>query len=120
MCHSEGQYGQDIFSLRSTYVEGHPPPIHMHWRRFAVSSIPLSSLEEFDVWLQERWVEKDKLLEQHAKTGSFPSCLDQGESLKTEVKLGHWSELLKFSGVLLLQFMCICTILYFYSGRKAA
>ncbi len=91
----------------------------MHWRRFAVSSIPLSSLEDFDVWLQERWVEKEKLLEQHARSGSFPSSLDQGQSLKTEVKLGHWSELLKFSGALILQFICVGIILFLYSGRKA-
>lgn len=89
----------------------------MHWRRFAVSSIPLSTLEEFDGWLQERWAEKEKLLEQHARTGSFPSSLDQGKSLKTDVKLGHWSELLKFSGVLVLQLVCVCIILY--TGRKA-
>lgn len=89
----------------------------MHWRRFAISSIPLSSLEEFDSWLQERWLEKDKLLEIHAKTGRFPSALKGGEHLETEVKLGHWSELWKFCGVLILQLTCIIALLY--GGTKA-
>lgn len=114
--HSSGQYGQDIFTLRRTYIEGQPPPIHMHWRRFAVSSIPLTSLEDFDTWLQERWAEKEKLLAEHAKTGSFPSALNQGKSVKTEVRLGHWSELLKFSGILMFQFLCFGFIIY--GGKK--
>ena len=97
---SEGQYGQDIFTLRSTYVDGHPPPIHMHWRRFAVSSIPLDSLEAFDEWLQERWLEKEKLLAKHALTGRFPSSLKNGELLTTNLKLGNWWEVLQMGGVL--------------------
>lgn len=88
----------------------------MHWRRFAVSSIPLSTLEEFDAWLQERWLEKEKLLEEHAKTGTFPSALDQEKSIKTEVRLGTWSELLPYCGLLLLQFSCLFLILY--GGKK--
>lgn len=114
--YSEGQYGQDIFTLRRTYIEGHPPPIHMHWRRLAVSSIPLSSLEEFDVWLQERWAEKEELLAEHARTGSFPSALSQGKSIKTEVKLHHWSELLQFSGLLVFQMLVFGFIIY--GGKK--
>ncbi len=89
----------------------------MHWRRFAVSSIPLSTLEDFDVWLQERWSEKEKLLAEHRRNGSFPSSLHRGNSIETQVKLGHWSELFKFCGVLVLQFVCVGFILY--GGKKA-
>ena len=65
----------------------------MHWRRFAVSSIPLDSLDEFDMWLQDRWLEKEKLLEEHARTGHFPSSLANGKSLTTKVRLENWWEM---------------------------
>ena len=72
----------------------------MHWRRFATSSIPLATLSEFDAWLQERWLEKEQLLETHALTGRFPSSLPNGKSLTDDVRLGHWSELWRIGGVL--------------------
>lgn len=97
----EGQYGQDIFTLRSTYFERHPQaPIHMHWRRFRVSDIPLETLEDFHAWLIERWNEKELLLEEHARTGQFPSSINQGKSITTEVKLGHWWEIWQLGAVL--------------------
>lgn len=69
----------------------------MHWRRFRVSDLPLETLEAFDEWLQGQWREKDKLLEEHAKTGRFPS--PQGEYVSTEVQLSHWWELWRFTGL---------------------
>ena len=45
----------------------------MYWRRFPVSSIPVDDNEAFDLWLRERWIEKDKLLEQYVQTGRFPA-----------------------------------------------
>lgn len=72
----------------------------MHWRRFPISSIPLSTLEAFDEWLQARWLEKDELLDQHARIGQFPSKLAKGESISTVVKLGHWWELWQLGAVL--------------------
>lgn len=72
----------------------------MHWRRFAVSSIPLATPEEFDLWLQERWLEKEKLLEVHALTGQFPSSLPDGKALTTDVRLGNWLELWRVGGIL--------------------
>lgn len=96
----DGQYGQDIFTLRDAYFEGHPPPIHIHWRRFKVADIPLETLETFDAWLKARWEEKDAILAKHAKTGRFPSSADGGESIVTEVKLRSWTEVWRIGGVL--------------------
>lgn len=97
-CIREGQYGQDIFTLRSTYFERHPQaPIHMHWRRFKVSSIPLDTLDDFHAWLIERWNEKEVLLEEHARTGRFPSSID---SVTTEVRLDRWWEILQLGAIL--------------------
>ena len=76
MCR-KGQYGQEIFTMGRMYLEGRQPAVHMHWRRFQMSSIPLTSLEDFDKWLQARWVEKEALLEEYERTGRFPTSLDE-------------------------------------------
>jgi hypothetical protein len=78
----------------------------MHWRRFAISEIPLDDQKEFEVWLTKRWAEKDELLDHFFETGRFPTDDDGSEDLleskrdesvspayiETEVKLGHWIE----------------------------
>jgi len=48
----------------------------MYWRRFAMSSIPLTDAKEFEQWLLDRWREKDSLLEQWYDTGRFLPTLD--------------------------------------------
>ena len=74
--------------------------MHIHWRRFRLADIPLESLEVFDSWLKARWDEKDELLAEHARQGHFPSSLDGGKSIVTEVKLGHWTEVWRIGEVL--------------------
>jgi hypothetical protein len=67
-------YGQDIYTLKNTYLSGkRPPSVNIYWRRFAVSSIPLETPEAFEAWLNARWREKDDLLEYYNKTGRFPA-----------------------------------------------
>jgi len=71
-----GEYGQDIFSLRTVYFQGRPPKsVSMHWRRFKISDIPYNSSEKMEQWILQRWREKDELMEQHAQTGRFPADL---------------------------------------------
>ncbi|KAK2765929.1 hypothetical protein FQN54_007444 [Arachnomyces sp. PD_36] len=100
----KGQFPDKYFTLRSTYLQGRPPKsVNMHWRRFAISDIPLDDQKEFEIWLTERWAEKDQLLEHFYETGRFPTDDDGGEDIsenpaksgyiETEVKLGHWFEL---------------------------
>ncbi|TQS35054.1 hypothetical protein Golomagni_04536 [Golovinomyces magnicellulatus] len=68
-----GEFGQDFYTLHSIYILGQTPSsVNMHWRRFAVSEIPLHDKEEFDVWLRMRWMEKDALLDHYINTGRFP------------------------------------------------
>jgi lysocardiolipin and lysophospholipid acyltransferase len=74
----------------------------MHWRRFAISEIPLDDQAEFETWLTERWAEKDQLLEHFVETGRFPTGDGNDDQtlgkpvspglIETEVKLGHWLE----------------------------
>jgi len=102
-----GKFGQDYFTLRSSYFQGRPPKsVNMYWRRFAVSSIPLDDPEKFDLWLRERWIEKDALLEEYVSTGRFPASEDvvvqsagthgsvtgKGTFIETEMKPAHWWE----------------------------
>ncbi|KAI0381250.1 acyltransferase-domain-containing protein [Hypomontagnella monticulosa] len=89
-----GGFGEDYFTLSSTYFQGRPPKsVNFYWRRFAVADIPLDNQEVFDKWLQERWYEKDALLEQYVSTGRFPA---NGAGIKghieTEVRTQYWWE----------------------------
>jgi hypothetical protein len=73
----------------------------MYWRRFAVKDIPLENREEFDLWLRERWYEKDAIMEEYMAHGRFPASEDATSETKaahngyieTEVKLAHWWEI---------------------------
>ncbi|KAF2274776.1 acyltransferase-domain-containing protein [Westerdykella ornata] len=117
----EGQFGQDIFTLRSSFFEGRPPKsVNMHWRRFHLDSIPIDNGKAFEVWLRNRWREKDYMLEYFVKNKRFPAedfwkqHLDLGSqqstksgrkslrgmpkpavSIETEVKSGNWNEFVK-------------------------
>ena len=52
----------------------------MHWRRFRVAEIPIDDEKQFEVWIRNRWREKDYLLEYFTRTGRFPT--DQNWMLK--------------------------------------
>jgi hypothetical protein len=104
-----GKFGQDYYTLRSMYLRGQPPPsVNMYWRRFAVKNIPLDNSEEFDLWLREKWYEKDAIMEEYMTTGRFPASAeaidgageDKGGYIETEVKLAHWWEVANIFGVL--------------------
>ncbi|KAF2195085.1 acyltransferase-domain-containing protein [Zopfia rhizophila CBS 207.26] len=113
-----GQFGQDIFTLRSSFFEGRPPKsVNMHWRRFHIDSIPMNNSKTFEVWLRNRWREKDYMLEYFNRNKCFPADdfwkdhLDMGENssqsqsirtvprpaitIETEVKSGSWNEFVK-------------------------
>ncbi|KAF2445440.1 acyltransferase-domain-containing protein [Karstenula rhodostoma CBS 690.94] len=115
-----GQFGQDIFTLRSSFFEGRPPKsVNMHWRRFHISTIPIHNTKAFDVWLRNRWREKDYMLEYFTRHTRFPAeeywkdLLDVGDrssqsdkqtirtrprpavQIETEVKSAHWNDFVK-------------------------
>jgi lysocardiolipin and lysophospholipid acyltransferase len=79
-----------------------PPSVNMYWRRFAIKDIPLDNHDDFDLWLQERWYEKDALIEQYLSTGRFPGSKQATNGVTTSgekeqfieayVKLAHWYE----------------------------
>ena len=84
----------------------------MYWRRFHISSIPVSDPAKFEIWLTQRWLEKESLIEQYAQNGRFPadeghdsegeaaingmtgSKVKQGAGfIETKVQLAHWYEI---------------------------
>lgn len=109
----QGQYGQDIYTLRSSFFEGRPPKsVNMFWRRFRISDIPLDNDEAFGRWLNNRWREKDYILEYFYKFDKFPAedatkalaavggtrKPKHANMIGTEVKAGGWDEFLSIFG----------------------
>ena len=109
----KGMYGQDIYTLRSSFFEGRPPKsVNLFWRRFKISDIPIDNDEAFGRWLTNRWREKDYLLEYYFKFGQFPADdaikalaavegkrePNHAKAISTEVKGGGWDEFLSIFG----------------------
>ena len=93
-----GQFGQDIFTLRSSFFEGRPPKsVNMYWRRFRISEIPIENEEAFAMWLRNRWTEKDYLLEHFQRHGTFPEG-DPVKAMKTEAALAKFAQSQKNAG----------------------
>lgn len=102
-----GEFAQDIFTVGASYFGGRPPKsVNMYWRRFAISSIPLDDTKKFELWLRQRWVEKDKFIEDYYRHGKFPA--DEGVSkdekdqtirgcgyIETEIKPKYWYEFMQ-------------------------
>jgi lysocardiolipin and lysophospholipid acyltransferase len=95
----------------------------MYWRRFAMSSIPLSDQKEFESWLIQRWREKDELLEQWYDTGRFPSDQQAADPKKgissdgfieTEMTLNNWAELGQVYVILATVALVVNVILKFF------
>jgi 1-acyl-sn-glycerol-3-phosphate acyltransferase len=82
-----GEFGQDTFTLRSSMFEGRPPKsVNMHFRRFHISTIPVDNDKAFDVWVRNRWREKDYLLEHFVRFNRFP---DDDKWMTTQKKAGR-------------------------------
>ncbi|KAK0263986.1 hypothetical protein LTS09_002337 [Friedmanniomyces endolithicus] len=109
----KGMYGQDIYTLKSSFFEGRPPKsVNMFWRRFKIADIPLDNDAVFSRWLSNRWREKDYILEYFYKFGHFPACdvvsamqavegkkaPQHAKAISTEVKGGGWDEFLSIFG----------------------
>ncbi|KAK5684241.1 hypothetical protein LTS10_004105 [Elasticomyces elasticus] len=109
----KGMYGQDIYTLKSSFFEGRPPKsVNMFWRRYKIADIPLENDEAFSRWLLNRWREKDYILEYYTKFGQFPACdaltalqavegkkpPQHAKAISTEVKGGGWDEFLSIFG----------------------
>jgi hypothetical protein len=120
-------YGQSYYTLRSIFFDGIPPPaVHVHIRRFDVAKdvpigdtsrsisripnsdpsyvqmvgadVPEDEREAFDVWLRNRWTEKDQLMQRFHDIGSFSSSLDKYPEINVPLQLRHKREVLDAFG----------------------
>lgn len=116
-------YGQSYYTLRSIFSDGIPPPaVHMHIRRFDVAKdVPIGNIsgsisetplngpfdgqtlgadvqeeerQTFDLWLRNRWTEKDQLMQRFHDTGTFSSSLDKHPETIIPLQLNHMHEIL--------------------------
>lgn len=101
---SRGRFGEEYFTLSGTYFQGRPPKsVNFYWRRFRIEDIPLEDSDAFDVWLRDRWYEKDALLETYKTTGRFPPHVaapgqakaKANDYIETEVRTKFWFEFLR-------------------------
>ena len=104
---SRGEFAQDIFTVGASYFGARPPKsVNMYWRRFRIRNIPLDDPKKFELWLRQRWIEKDKFIEDYLHTGRFPA--DKGSSkdskgqnitgaghIEAEIKPKYWYEFLQ-------------------------
>lgn len=104
-----GGFGEELFTLSGTYFRGQPPKsVNFYWRRFRVADIPLENSEKFELWLRDRWYEKDRLMEKYMSTGRFPSSPVKSDKveqkavshIETEVRTKYWWEFIQIFVVL--------------------
>ncbi|GAM85596.1 hypothetical protein ANO11243_036030 [Dothideomycetidae sp. 11243] len=94
----EGQFGQDIYTLRSSIFEGRPPKsVNMYWRRWRISELPVDDDDAFSMWLRNRWTEKDYLLEHFFRHGTFPAG-DPVKAMKADAAVRKFAAQQKKSG----------------------
>jgi len=63
--------GKPIDLLQLLFMLGKPCSVFVHYRRFPIRDVPTES-EALTHWLYDRFVEKEKLLDEFYQTGSFP------------------------------------------------
>ncbi|KAI8064732.1 acyltransferase-domain-containing protein [Gongronella butleri] len=73
-----GQIPEDTLRLKQIFTGKGPKDIHVHLRRYHRSELPLQDADMFSKWLLDRWVEKDKRMEQFYDEGRFTS-FDHGD-----------------------------------------
>ncbi|ORY88240.1 acyltransferase-domain-containing protein [Leucosporidium creatinivorum] len=99
-------YPEDHYSLSIWFKQVPPPSIHVHVRQFSVAKdVPLGVLDGsdgtpeekrvFEEWLRKRWEEKDQMMLQFAKEGSFAGGEKKGETAVLPVQLRCWWEYLE-------------------------
>lgn len=73
-----------------------------------MADIPFRDPKAFEVWLLDRWKEKDKMLEAYFETGRFPSIPASEKDrtqhddglIETEMKLRRWFDIAEIFVVL--------------------
>jgi hypothetical protein len=56
--------------------------------------VPDEERQTFDLWLRNRWAEKDQLMQRFHDTGTFSSFLDEHPEIIIPLQLNHMYEIL--------------------------
>lgn len=64
-----------------------PCVVHLHYRRYPVSEVPIGDAEALTAWLYDRWVEKEDLLDEFYRTGRFPGHPHRAEGTVSHAPL---------------------------------
>ncbi|ORZ18990.1 acyltransferase-domain-containing protein [Absidia repens] len=73
-----GEIPEDTLRLKQIFTGRGPQQIHVHLRRYHISELPVDDDAAFSKWVMDRWVEKDKRMEQFYEEGRFTS-FDHGD-----------------------------------------
>ncbi|KAI8098887.1 acyltransferase-domain-containing protein [Halteromyces radiatus] len=68
-----GEIPEDTLRLKQIFTGRGPQQIHIHMRRYRISELPLDDDVAFSKWIMDRWVEKDRRMEQFYEEGRFSS-----------------------------------------------
>lgn len=115
------RYAQSYYTLQSIYpLQQIPPSVHLHIRKFPLASIPIGIIdpklssdpealfdsatkeekEIFDLWVRERWIEKDQLMEDFYKNGKFVGEVEDNKRLIVKCELNGLDDWVNYSLIL--------------------
>ncbi|KAI8329763.1 hypothetical protein BC941DRAFT_457151 [Chlamydoabsidia padenii] len=93
-----GQIPEDTIRLKHIFTGRGPQQIHIHIRRYRISELPLHDDAAFTQWIMDRWVEKDKRMEEFYEQGRFTSFDHDDDDHATAGGGGGYSPLLGSGG----------------------
>lgn len=86
---TESDEPEKIYTLGQLFYAGLcPPQVHYHLSYIPLKEIPRESADEFGDWLRERFYEKDRLLDEFYRTGSFPNSRSVTKNLCPRYYIG--------------------------------
>lgn len=100
---NEGEYGEEVFSLKRFYLKGYgPSQINYYIKEYRIDDIPLGEeedvddvnpedLKRFEAWLLNVWYEKDQLMSNFYKYGSWHQ--EESVTIVGDFKLRNQTEI---------------------------
>ncbi|CCD22790.1 putative acyltransferase NDAI_0A06360 [Naumovozyma dairenensis CBS 421] len=109
----QDEYGENVYGLKSIFLEGHyPKMVDIHIRAFNIEDIPFHDETKFSKWLYKVWEEKNKLLNDYYKQGSFDLDPTNTDSVTDSFKISSY----EFFGVLICPILTLILLVKFIAG----
>ena len=85
------EYAESAYGLKDIFLEGkYPRLVDIHVRAFKVQDIPVDDEQQFDLWLDRVWREKDALLAGYYREGSFFTDATSQHSVVGAFSVSRW------------------------------